>query len=451
MIKLGDDGVSSLYIGTDKIGKAYLGSDLVYQSGPGIPDGPVDWIKTDGVAYIDTGITGAQPKSFSLKATFTPGDNNFAGARKETGEGRFFPVASFGTDTSTIAMGYDYYWSIGDITPAVTNQIPLLVHSTFTTGSDGQLVTYKAETDDKFTRYTHGSTTNVSTGTTMGIFAIHRGSNWYKATPGCKLYYFRIYGDKYFSSILFDGVPYKYNGEYGLWDNVSNTFFGNAGASGKFRGGMNNYNYTPVEYIQTDGDSYIDTGILATGKISAEVKYLAVGGTDRNQMILGTSSGNEDTNLFGVFITYSDKLGLAYHYYYVSDGLDINTSLTNDTPFIARISYNSGNGAKYCYVKEEGESSFRNYSKSVNEIYVSYSMYLFAAHNPSGGVVNKCESGSRIYYCKIYADTTYTKLAFDGVPCYYNGEYGLWDRISNSFFGNANSSGTITGPSVSNS
>ena len=76
-------------------------------------------------------------------------------------------------------------------------------------------------------------------------------------------------------------------------------------------------------------------------------------------------------------------------------------------------------------------------------------MYLFAGNNANTSVVDKCSQASRLYYCKIYSDDSYTTLVFDGVPCYYNGEYGLWDRVSDSFKGNINSSGAFTGPSIS--
>lgn len=45
-----------------------------------------------------------------------------------------------------------------------------------------------------------------------------------------------------------------------------------------------------------------------------------------------------------------------------------------------------------------------------------------------------------IYYMKISEEITMLNLR----PCLYNGEYGLWDTISNTFYGNSGT-GTITG------
>lgn len=452
MIKLGNNNIGKVYLGATQIGKAYLGNNLVYTNGPGIPDGPVDWIKSDGVAYINSGITGAAPISVSTKVLFASGDYAILGSKASSGEGRLYPVAGYGQgDPFTISMGYDYYWNIGNIGPAVVNKTPVLVHATYTSGANGQVVFYKPETDDKFIRYTHGSTANVSTSQYMGIMGYNVGGDWRPVAEGTKLYYLRIYGDKNFNTLTFDGIPYKYNGEYGLWDNVTNTFFGNANSLGRFHGGIDTYNYTAVDYIETDGVAYIDTGIMAIGKASAEIKYLAKSGEGSTQMIIGTSDGNEGDNLWGMAVSYGDKLEIAYRYFYATDGLSISDSLTNETPFIARFSYDTGTGDKFVYVKEDGEATFRGYSKSLQERLVLWSMYLFAGHNPNtDSGVHICKAGSRVYYCKIYADASYTKLAFDGIPCIYNGEYGLWDRVSNSFFGNAAGSGAFTGPSINN-
>ena len=452
MIKLGSDNIGKIYLGDSKIGKAYLGSDLVYQSSgtPEIPDGPVDWISTDGLAYINSGITGEYPKSFSMKALFPPAETAIAGSRGSSGENRFLPAAGYGTNESySLGMGYDYYWSVGDITSAVANKIPMLIHTAFTPGSNGgQLVFYRSEADNKFTLYSHGSTAGINTGYPMCILGYNSGGNKFASAKGTRLYYFRIYSDWGLSTIQFDGVPYKYNGQFGLWDNVTNTFFGNANSSGHFKGGLDSHTFTPVEYIETDGTACIDTGILAGGDASAEIKYLAKSGSGATQMVMGTSAMREDSNLRGLALSFADKAEIAYKYFYASNGLDISSSLTNNTPFIARFSY-PYNTFKYVYVKEIGDSDFRGYSANVSGVNVNAPMYLFAGYNPETGLqVGNCIAGSRIYYCKIYADANYTKLVFDGVPCVYKGEYGLWDNISNSFFGNAASSGAFTGPSI---
>lgn len=95
-------------------------------------------------------------------------------------------------------------------------------------------------------------------------------------------------------------------------------------------------------------------------------------------------------------------------------------------------------------VKMDGASDYTTVTKTQNTaVNTGRTMYLFGTN--TGGNPAVSVSGTRVYYCKIYSDNTYGGLVFDGVPCYYNGEYGLWDKVSGVFFGNAAASGAFTG------
>ena len=58
MSYIGTSKIGGMYLGATKIGKAYLGSDLVYSSVQEILpyDAQVEYLYSDGNAYIDTGI-----------------------------------------------------------------------------------------------------------------------------------------------------------------------------------------------------------------------------------------------------------------------------------------------------------------------------------------------------------------------------------------------------------
>ncbi len=212
--------------------------------------------------------------------------------------------------------------------------------------------------------------------------------------------------------------------------------------------------YTPVDYIETDGDAYIDTGIIGAPVKSAEMKVLPAGGA--SYTILGSRGSTTDGEakkfqMFRIIYYSADSIYVVgYGYYYSVAGASnpsVTDSVTNETPFIVKGSFK--NGAQSVSVKEEGESSFRSNSTTYTKtITSSLNMYIFAA-NENGTAGNKATSGTRVYYCKIYSDDSYSTLLFNGVPCYYNNEYGLWDKVSNTFFGAVSGSGTITGPSIS--
>lgn len=211
--------------------------------------------------------------------------------------------------------------------------------------------------------------------------------------------------------------------------------------------------YTPVEYIETDGTAYIDTGITGVPVKSAEIKILPIGGA--SQSFLGSRGTTTDgeAKKFQMFrmVYYSSDVQyyLGYGYYYTvgsTSSPSITNSVTNGTPFEAKISLKSGTQTQS--VKEYGDASFRTHSTTYTKsISSSLTMYLFAV-NTNGTAGQLAASGTRLYYCKIYSDNNYSTLIFNGVPCYYNGEYGLWDKVSNSFFGAVSGSGTFTGPSI---
>lgn len=201
--------------------------------------------------------------------------------------------------------------------------------------------------------------------------------------------------------------------------------------------------YTPVDYIETDGVAYIDTGILGNDSRSCEIKYLhpsAVYGC-----ILGSYGTASRSYFLLVAVTEAMHVGFEHYYGYgANDGTpSVEESIQNQTPFIVKNAMRKG--SQKIKVKQEGDSSFTSLSKTNNNaISTGYSMALFA-RNTHGTIDANCPSGSRLYYCKIYSDATYTTLVRDYVPCLYHGEYGMWDKVSNAFFGNAAASGAFTG------
>lgn len=203
--------------------------------------------------------------------------------------------------------------------------------------------------------------------------------------------------------------------------------------------------YTTVDYIETDGVAYIDTGILGNDSRSCEIKYM------QPTMIYGCILGayGSASHSYFVLAATTDTGYLAFEHYYSYGGSDgtqsVATSIQNQTPFIVKNAMRKG--SQIIELKQEGDSSFTSVSKTNNNaISTGYSMSLFA-RNTYGTISETCPSGSRLYYCKIYSDATYTTLVRDYVPCLYNGEYGMWDKVSNAFFGNAAASGAFSGPS----
>ena len=135
-----------------------------------------------------------------------------------------------------------------------------------------------------------------------------------------------------------------------------------------------------------------------------------------------------------------------YYNYGVNDGIpSIEYSVDNQLPFIVKTSIKKG--AQSISIKQANSDSWTTVNKTGNyTVSSTYQLTILNAYQ-GGSYSLPAPSGTRIYYCKIYSDATFTTLLFDGVPCYYQGAFGLWDRVSNTFKGSSNPNGTFSGPS----
>ncbi len=206
--------------------------------------------------------------------------------------------------------------------------------------------------------------------------------------------------------------------------------------------------YTPVEYLENDGVAYIDTGIKGADPKSSELKVIVPNDYSNGPTLLGSKGGS--ARFFLAAMTSGGSMAFAHYYNYsTGDGMPlITTSINNGTPVIVKTKMKKG--AQTISIKEQGDADFTSASKAQNTaVSTGQNMFLFAVNIDGSPSSVKFPSGCRLYYCKIYSDFDFSTLVFNGIPCYYNGEYGLWDTVSNSFFGNVAGSGAFTGPSIS--
>lgn len=203
--------------------------------------------------------------------------------------------------------------------------------------------------------------------------------------------------------------------------------------------------YTPVDYIETDGTAYINTGIIGADPRSMEIRCVV---KRRGDLILATSTGAENaTNYTMLFISNNaDVVGFGHYYFYSNGFPSVQDSIANGTPFIARCAMKKG--AQSMSVKMDGASEYTTASKTQgSSVNSGREMYLFGSN--TGSNPGHAASGTRVYYCKIYSNETFATPVRDFVPCLYQGQYGMWDKVSDTFFGNAAASGAFSGPSNS--
>ena len=245
---------------------------------------------------------------------------------------------------------------------------------------------------------------NLTTDQEYTLFNLKWGGNtgyWcYAKLYGCKC----IQG----STLIRNFIPAMRNsdGAIGLFDIVNNIFYGNSG-SGSFYS-----NYTWLDYLQSSGTQYINTGVIPNSNTRIVVKALL----STPYSIYGVNQSGAAFNMTG-----SSSNGGVMYYYWGGGGASKMTNMYNEVHIFEQ-------NKNVCYV-----------DNNIYHIYTYSSwaatapMFLFGRNN--GTALN--DAGTvRIYNCQIYDNGT---LIRDFVPCLTNGTPGMYDLVNNAFYANAGS------------
>lgn len=211
MIKIGSGDIAKVYVGSTEIAKAYVGSQLVYENGPApLYDKEVEYLQTDGNAYINTGyapsaITPILETRIYLPTTST---NMYVVGSDGSGNTRF----SIGRLTSNrIEFRIGSYKNVGSKT---ANWYTIKLN-----GSNGQ-----ASLDG-----TVQWTSSVRTFYSQPILLFTGNYLGNPRTPmlsGVRISSFKLWdGD----TLLLDFLPVRKGSVGYMYDKVSGELFGNAG------------------------------------------------------------------------------------------------------------------------------------------------------------------------------------------------------------------------------
>lgn len=177
--------------------------------------------------------------------------------------------------------------------------------------------------------------------------------------------------------------------------------------------------YAEVQYIQSTGTQYVDTGFKPNQDSRVLIK-------------LSTSETGSHT-VFGADIDWVDN-GFAFGVGFTHYGKETGTisGLNNGSPHEVDFNKNiiSMDGST---VLTMGASTFS----------VPHNLALFA-NNRAGGIQEKTTMA--LYYCRIYDGNTIIR---DYIPCKNaGGAVGLYDLIGQKFYGNAGTGSFTAGPVV---
>ncbi|MBS7388551.1 MAG: hypothetical protein KIG30_08325 [Eubacteriales bacterium] len=174
--------------------------------------------------------------------------------------------------------------------------------------------------------------------------------------------------------------------------------------------------YQEVEYIESTGTQYIDTGYYATAntKVLTDVKVLSV--PARNAWIFGSRNSDVTSRYELIWINSANE----YRFYYGT-----NNYTFSGVPSTGELAITiASTGATINGV---------SVTPAAATISSTNSMYIFSCH---GGTASNETSYMRLFSFKIYEGNT---LMHDFVPCYRKSDnaVGLYDLVNGVFYTNA--------------
>ena len=190
--------------------------------------------------------------------------------------------------------------------------------------------------------------------------------------------------------------------------------------------------YQEVEYIESTGTQYIDTGIKLNqdSKIITEIQ-LTNDGSQPNAMFGSRTSSTE--NNFECVSSSSSNVGIR---------IDFQSYETN------RLTTEFNNEKNYIVISKTlmqiGERTKRQISYTDFE--TTSNCYIFYV---SGENIYGQKAQMRLYNFKIYQNDVLIK---DFIPCYRksDNEIGLYDTVNNVFYTNQGTGEFILGPDINN-
>lgn len=397
----------------------------------------LEYIESNGSQYIDLGIEGRCNLEIEAELAYVaiPGDGSFIASR--TGGTRFYALHHY---EGVFQLGYG-----GSNATSIRGMrnIKYTLNSKFTQGEQTMTID-----GTQAVRGTSG--TVVSTGRNIYLFACNYDGNATYYTKG-RIYSLKIWNlvDGARESLLGDFRPcLDGDGVPCLYDSVTDGYFYDA-RSGTFAYKMFDEPQTTtvdhyVEYIESDGTQYIDTGIAAMPGVKTSIRF-SFTTVPNDGGILDAVGGNT-------------KFYAAY-YYLGSKGLFYASGSSNvpDTEHYATA------GTIYT-IATDLFRDYRNFHINGEEVGPELTanldadslqqFYIFCRNN--GGSTDYF-SRMRLYECQIWG-SVYTRqrtddlrLLLDLHPCVdTDGVAGLYDSVSGRILYNGRSGGNAfaTGPAL---
>ena len=186
--------------------------------------------------------------------------------------------------------------------------------------------------------------------------------------------------------------------------------------------------YKLLEYIQSTGTQYVDSGFIPNGETTVEVAF-------ESAVIASAISGN-----YPVYGASADYNSNAFELWSLGKGFCIYGSQAYKSGF--------GLSANVKYISKQAKNVLEINNQTLNftkqTFSAPYNLLIFATHRNSGITISCSDAKLKIYFLKIYDNGT---LVRDFIPCQKpDGTVGLWDDVNSVFYGNVGSGTFTAGP-----
>lgn len=231
----------------------------------------IDYLESTGTQYIDTGIPVYEDTSYEIKAAITGSENFVFGVSGDYNTGRTELKMHNKSCVPAMFNGGFTRYNFKNTTKRYPHTIKMTPTQLFIDGEEIQGNTWgSAVPSDTYKMKLFGYLT------------------WNKQlVTKCVVYYFKTYKGK---DLIQDLRPcLDPNGEPCMYDTVSKQYYHNQGTGQFIYGDISEY--TPVEYIESNGTQYIDTGVVPTANTNIDMTCRAVsnGGYILNNLQLDTT------------------------------------------------------------------------------------------------------------------------------------------------------------------
>lgn len=363
----------------------------------------VDYIETSGTQYINTGLSYIDNNYYDIETVLS---FNTVTVRQEQGTyyGGYYGVSSTGywqlsnviTDKAVYA---DTWYKTNVVGGQEDNKNRVLTVTNISTGISTEIGTVTGANNTDYIAYLMASNTSNTSDTAGSANLYIRGKFRYHKITDLRT---NDIVQEFYPAVDENGVGF-------MFDKIQHRIYDNAGT------GAFTYPDVELDYLTSDGNQYIDSGILPDNTTGVKLK-IALPDVTTDIVRFGCRQANDNSRFI-----IGNRNGYVY-FGFGSLTSNQNDTITENVPFVAKLNYyNDG----YSQVDDNEKRAIGDLSG----VTFTYTAILFG-RNYYGTIAKSAQS---FYECQM---TRGNNLILDLIPVIHNGTACIYDKVNNSYLTN---------------